>query len=77
MIFQSINSVGSNNLSFKYKRFTPLGCKDIDIRKFEFEAKIQFFLPQRRKRTEWKEEGSEINKKKVYEIEIEQIDEFI
>ena len=32
-IFQAMNSVGSNNLSFKYQRFTPLGCKDIEVGK--------------------------------------------
>jgi len=26
----------------KYNRFTPSGCKDIRIRKFEFVAKTQF-----------------------------------
>ena len=31
-----------NNLSLKYKRFTPLSCTDIGIRKFEFVAKTQF-----------------------------------
>ena len=29
-------------VSFKYKRFTPSGCEDIGIRKFEFVAKTQF-----------------------------------
>ena len=28
-------SVLSNNLSLKYYRFTPSGCNDIGIRKFE------------------------------------------
>ena len=35
-IFQTINSVRANNLSLKYERFTPAGCKDIGIRKVEF-----------------------------------------
>ena len=39
-IFQTINSVRSNNLSFKYQWFTPPGCNDIVIRKFEFENSI-------------------------------------
>ena len=37
-----MNSVKWNNLRLKYHRFTPSGCKDIRIRKFEFVAKIQF-----------------------------------
>ena len=36
-----MNSVCSNNLSCKYKRFTLSGCKD-GIGKFEFVAKTQF-----------------------------------
>ena len=31
----------SNNLSFKYQRFTPSGCRDIGIKKVEFETKTQ------------------------------------
>ena len=31
-----MNSVRSNNLSLKYHRFTPSGCKYIEKRKFEF-----------------------------------------
>ena len=27
----------------KYQRFTLLGCEDREIRKFEFEARTQFF----------------------------------
>ena len=41
-IFKNINSVRSNNLSLKYKRFTTSGCKDIGIRTFQFVAKTQF-----------------------------------
>ena len=40
-ILQTMNSVSSNNLSSMYKRFTPLGCKDKAVRKFEFVAKSQ------------------------------------
>ena len=36
-------SIKSNNLSLKYRKFTPSGCKDIGIRKFEFMPKTQFF----------------------------------
>ena len=35
-----MNSVRSNNLSLKYQRFTPQGCKDIGIRKFEWQRLI-------------------------------------
>ena len=35
----NMNSSGSNSLSFKYQRFTPLGFKDIGIRKCEFVSK--------------------------------------
>ena len=45
LIFQTMNSVKSNSLSLKYRRFTPSGCKDIEIRKFEFVAKTQFLYP--------------------------------
>ena len=30
-----MNSLRSNNLSLKYQRFTPSGCKDIQIKIFE------------------------------------------
>ena len=42
-IFQTMNYVGSNNLSLKYQKFTLLGCNDIGFRKFKFVAKTQFF----------------------------------
>ena len=41
-IYQTMNPDTSNNLSLKYQRFTPSGCKDIGIKKFEFVAKTQF-----------------------------------
>ena len=41
-IFQTMNSVRSNYLSLKYQSYTPSGCKDIGIRKFESVAKTQF-----------------------------------
>ena len=34
-----MHSVRSTHLSLKYLMFTPSGCKDIKIRKFEFAAK--------------------------------------
>ena len=42
LLFQTINSVWSNNISLKYYRFTSSGCKNIGIRKFEFVAKNHF-----------------------------------
>ena len=36
-----MNSVKLNNLSLKYQRFTPSGCKDVGTRKFEFVTKTQ------------------------------------
>ena len=44
LIFQTMNSVLSNNLSLKYQRFIPLICNDIRIRKFEFVAKLNSFI---------------------------------
>ena len=44
LIFQTIiNFVWSINLSLKYQRFTPSGCKDIDISQIEFLVQTQFF----------------------------------
>ena len=42
MIFQTMNSDRSNHLKLKYQRFTPTGCKDTGIEKFELDAKTQF-----------------------------------
>ena len=42
LIFQTISSVRSNNISLKYQRFTTLGFKDIVIINSEFVAKTQF-----------------------------------
>ena len=33
-----MNTDRSNIISLKYQRFTPAGCKEIGIRKFEFVA---------------------------------------
>ena len=41
-IFQTMNSVRSNNISLKYQRFTTFGSKDIGIIKSEFVEKTQF-----------------------------------
>ena len=37
-----MNSVKSNNLTLKYKRFTPSGCKDIGIIISEFVVKTHY-----------------------------------
>ena len=37
-----MNSVTPNNLSLKYQKFTPSGCKNIGIRKLKFVTKTQF-----------------------------------
>ena len=37
-----MNSVRSKNLSLKYQKVKPTGCRDIEIRKFEVVAKTQF-----------------------------------
>ena len=42
LIFQTMNSVRSKCLSLKYNMFTPSGCKDIGIRKFDCVVKTQF-----------------------------------
>ena len=44
LIFQTMNAIRSNNVSLKYQRLTPLGCKDIGFTKTEFVAKTQFLL---------------------------------
>ena len=40
--FLTKESVTSNNMSLKYQRFTPSGCKDKGIKKYEFVAKTHF-----------------------------------
>ena len=40
-------SIRSNNLSLKYQRFTPSGCIDIGLRKFDFVVKTQFLYVER------------------------------
>ena len=44
LIFQTMNSVSSNNISLKYHRCTPSGCIDIGKRKFKCLAKTMFSL---------------------------------
>ena len=41
---QNMNFVWTNNLSLKYQVCTPSECKDIVIRKFEYDAKTQFLF---------------------------------
>ena len=49
-IFQTMNSVRSNNVSLKYHRFTTLCSKDIGIINSQFVAKTQFLLGEKSKR---------------------------
>ena len=44
-----MNSVRPNNLSLKYQKFTPPGCKDIGISKFGVVANTQFLNQQTEK----------------------------
>ena len=39
-----MNSVRSTSQSLNYQKFTPSGCKDIGLTKYEFVEKTQFFL---------------------------------
>ena len=39
-----MNSVRLHNLSLRYQRNTSLGCKDVEIKIFEFVAKTQFII---------------------------------
>ncbi len=41
-----MNAIRSNNVSLKYQRFTPYGCKDIGFTNTEFVAKTQFQIGQ-------------------------------
>ncbi len=41
LIFQTMNSDRSNNLSLKYQIFTPSGCKDIVIRKLLLVSRLK------------------------------------
>ena len=41
---ETMNYIKSNNLNLKIKRFTPSGCYDKGVGKFEFVAKTQFLL---------------------------------
>ena len=55
------------NLSLKYKRFTPSGCKDIEFSKFEFAANTQLLIPNYFiPRNNWKEMLRYLNKRVKY-----------
>ena len=43
-IFQTLNSVQSNNLSFKYHWFTPSGCTDLGIKNMSLRLRLKFFF---------------------------------
>ena len=57
-IFQTINSVRSNNVSLKYQRPTTSGCKDIGIRKFEFVSCDKDSISLQKVYTKWVKTGS-------------------
>ena len=40
-----MNYVRSNDIDWKYQKFTLSGCKDIGVRISEFVAKTQFLMP--------------------------------
>ena len=40
LIFEAINYARSNDISFKYVGFTPWGCKDIENRKLQVDARV-------------------------------------
>ena len=44
LIFQTVNSVRSNNVGKKYQSFTPSGYKDKGTRKYEFVSKTLVFI---------------------------------
>ena len=46
LIFQTVNSVKSK-FQMSSQRFTPSGCKDIEIRKFEFVANTQILCSEK------------------------------
>jgi len=41
-MFQTMNQLRLKNICLKYERFTPSGCSDRGLEKFEFVAKTQF-----------------------------------
>ena len=43
LIFQTMNSIGSNSFSLKHQRFTSTICEDIGIRKFKFVVRTLSF----------------------------------
>ena len=46
LIFPNVSSVWSNNLSLKFKIFSPSSIKDTKILKLEFVASVQFLKKQ-------------------------------
>ena len=68
-IFQTMNSVRSNNISLKYQSFTTLDSKDIGIIKSEFVAKTQFLWAgsvEVLAFTRWKQTNRHIPTSKAY-----------
>ena len=44
LIFQTLNSVRSNNFILKYQSFKPLGCNDIGIKSLSLRQKVNWVL---------------------------------
>ena len=42
LLFQTMNSVSSNSLSFQYQRLASSGCRDKGVRKFEYVENAKF-----------------------------------
>ena len=62
-IFDNVATLGSKSLILKYQKFTPLGCKDKGIGKFDFVAKITLSLPEKGVGVAW-----QLKKWKKYSI---------
>ena len=60
-----MNPDRSYNLSLKYQRFTPSGCKGIGIRKFRFVAITQFLCEKVQKRLCEKKESIKLLLKRI------------
>ena len=41
-MYNHVNDMSNYKFYLKYQRFTPSGCKDVRIRKFEFVTKTEF-----------------------------------
>ena len=74
-LLQTMNSFRSNNLSLKYHRSTPPGCKDMGIGKFWFLAKTQFYSTNNLKMSIIFETGRILDDEKPFNRKIVFLDE--